>query len=676
MAVEKMEMFNLIGHIDDIDEIAKKIIISSCVQITNAVDEIQNNNFPILKSNDVDAVIDYSYIKPYVSQRDFADVEDKINSLAEIFDVDKYYSMGFVKEDYNFSDDEKELNNMYNSVKDKDALHKELIDENNELTELEESISPIKGLNINLNDILKMKHIKMKYGSLPKYDMEKLKNNYENISAIVFKVSEDNEKAVIMAFIPEPVENEVDRVLASLNFNEYKFKRTFEGTPKKWIQEIEQRKNEIKKEISQIKNDLLNIEKNWKNDVNKYYSKLIMEYKIEELKSNIACTNEFFYLTGWVPSFNKRKLEKLLSKYEDRSMMIFKKAEEINENMEPPTCLRNGYLIRPFESIVKLYGIPSYNELDPTTFVGLTYMLLFGAMFGDVGQGLVLFLAGEFLYRIKKRPNLGGVIARLGISSMIFGFLYGSVFGNEELIKALVIKPMEQINTVLISAIVLGVVLLVIGFIYNMINSYKRKDIENGLFSKNGAAGLCFFLLLLFVAYTKVENVKTIIPSSMLSLSLLVLLIITMLKEPLANAILGKPLYNESVSDYYVESGFGVLETLLSILSNTISFIRVGAFAINHVGLFMAFKTISDMMSNHFESTFMLILGNVIIIGLEGLIVFIQGLRLEYYELFSKYFVGEGYEYTPMEIDRSVYRKSSKSNMKKNIKQNVSIEMN
>lgn len=670
-----MEMFNLIGHIDNIDEIAKQIIISSCVQITNAMDEIQNNNFPILKSDDVDAVIDYSYIKPYVSQRDFTDVEEKINSLAEIFNVDKYYSLDYVNKDYSFSKDVEELNKMYNSVKDKDKKLKDLNNENSELINLEKVIAPIENLNASLSDILKLKYFKMRYGVLPKYNMEKLKNNYENISAIVFKISENNEKAVIMAFIPQPVENEVDRVLASLNFDEFIFKTTFEGTPKDWIKQINQRKNEIKNEISQIKGDILSIEKNWKTDVNKYYSKLIMEEKIEELKSNIACTNEFFYLTGWVPEFKKKKLQKLISGYEKKSMIIFKKAEEIKEDIKPPTYLRNGYFIRPFESIVRLYGIPSYNEIDPTAFVGLSYMLLFGAMFGDVGQGLVLFLIGEFLYRIQKRPNLGGVLARLGVSSTIFGFIYGSVFGNENVIKALVIKPMEQINTVLIAAIVLGIVLLVIGFIYNMINSYKRNDIESGLFDKNGAAGLCFFLLLLFFIYAKVEKVKMIIPSSIFVLILVALLIVIMMKEPLANLIQKKPLYNEPVADYYVESGFGILETLLSILSNTISFIRVGAFAINHVGLFMAFKTISDMMSSHAGSIFMIVLGNIVIIGLEGLIVFIQGLRLEYYELFSKYFVGEGYEYEPMKINRSVYKKSVKANIK-NAKRKVSVEMN
>lgn len=87
------------------------------------------------------------------------------------------------------------------------------------------------------------------------------------------------------------------------------------------------------------------------------------------------------------------------------------------------------------------------------------------------------------------------------------------------------------------------------------------------------------------------------------------------------------------------------------MLSNTLSFIRVGAFAINHVGLFIAFETLAEMMANHIESILMIIFGNIVIIALEGLIVFIQGLRLEYYELFSKFFSGTGYEYNPIKLN-------------------------
>ena len=154
-------------------------------------------------------------------------------------------------------------------------------------------------------------------------------------------------------------------------------------------------------------------------------------------------------------------------------------------------------------------------------------------------------------------------------------------------------------------------------------------------------------------ALTKYSGTSSM-PTSAWTALFVILLALMLFKEPLANLIQGRrPLYSESKKDYFVEGGFGVIETLLSMLSNTLSFIRVGAFALNHVGLFLAFSALANMMNNRFESVFMYVLGNIIIIGLEGLIVFIQGLRLEYYELFSKYYEGSGTPFEPVSLAKS-----------------------
>lgn len=123
-------------------------------------------------------------------------------------------------------------------------------------------------------------------------------------------------------------------------------------------------------------------------------------------------------------------------------------------------------------------------------------------------------------------------------------------------------------------------------------------------------------------------------------------------KKPLTALLFRQPaVYHEGKKEYYIEGGFDLVETLLSLLSNTISFIRVGAFALNHVGLFLAFTTMANLSNNRAIGAVILIAGNIIIIGLEGLIVFIQGLRLEYYELFSKYYTGDGIAYSPFKLN-------------------------
>ena len=161
--------------------------------------------------------------------------------------------------------------------------------------------------------------------------------------------------------------------------------------------------------------------------------------------------------------------------------------------------------------------------------------------------------------------------------------------------------------------------------------------------------GYIFFisLVLMGVCLVKIIGLPCWVPATTLILSL----IIMVFKQPITHLVTGKrPLIHESVGSYFTESIFEGIETILSTLSNAISIIRVGAFALNHAGLFLAFLVMSEMTSNLVLKIFILILGNVLILTLEGLVVFIQGLRLEYYEMFSKYFNGDGVEYNPIKI--------------------------
>lgn len=167
-------------------------------------------------------------------------------------------------------------------------------------------------------------------------------------------------------------------------------------------------------------------------------------------------------------------------------------------------------------------------------------------------------------------------------------------------------------------------------------------------FGRDGLAGLIFyvsFLILLLQTVLKDTKVNEGILVGAMGLSLAMIF----LRVPLYSKLKGqKPVYEEGASSYYIEGGFNLIETILSLLSNTISFIRVGAFALNHVGLFLAFTTMANMVNHRAMGLAILVLGNIIIIGLEGLIVLIQGLRLEYYELFGKYFRGDGQAFVPV----------------------------
>ncbi|WP_242990224.1 V-type ATP synthase subunit I [Acetobacterium bakii] len=345
-------------------------------------------------------------------------------------------------------------------------------------------------------------------------------------------------------------------------------------------------------------------------------------------------------------------MEAIAAKYPDIIVMFSSPNER---GGKPPTKMKNNWLFRPFEALVKMYGVPSYNELDPTPFLSITYMFCFGFMFGDVGQGLVLALAGFILG--KKGVELGNVLFRLGICSTFFGFMYGSFFGFEEIIQPIWVRPFEEVNTILLTAVFVGIGMLFAAYVYSIINKLKKKEIKEGVFGKNGICGFILYASFLGLVGINLSGFGTaqLLNPILIGLAILMILIV-LVREPLANYLMKhSPLYEESASDYYVESGFELFEMLLAMFSNTLSFIRIGAFALTHVGLFMAFQTLSLMAQNGIISVGIFIFANVLIIVLEGLIVSIQALRLQFYELFSKYYTGDGVEFKPVDLQINLF---------------------
>ena len=241
---------------------------------------------------------------------------------------------------------------------------------------------------------------------------------------------------------------------------------------------------------------------------------------------------------------------------------------------------------------------------------------------------------------------------------MIFGVVYGSIFGLEDVEWLKNIAPVHggPLNTnnimpILIAGVAFGVAVLTVSFMLGIVNALRRHDIESAFFGKNGVAGYIFFMGLIFtvLAIMGVVPVSVSLPIFMMIL----MLVIMVFKEPITHLIEGsRPLISGDKGSYYIESGFEGVETILSTLSNSISFIRVGAFALNHAGLFMAFKVMAEMVPSGIPEFIILLLGNILILVLEGLVVFIQGLRLQYYEMFSKYFGGDGVAYEPLKITK------------------------
>ena len=435
---------------------------------------------------------------------------------------------------------------------------------------------------------------------------------------------------------PEKLKKDVSRSINTLGFVDKELPEDFV------ISKINEESKKTSDELSEINKQIDAINSQYEDVLGNLSYSLDYTKKSDQLKTKMAKGDDYFYLSGWVPESELKEFESLENEYKDTTVTT-RDVETVNE--QPPTRLKNNPLFRPFEYLVNMYGAPNYDEVDPTPFFAITYMLLYGLMFGDLGQGLV-FLALGF-YISKKNKTYGALLKRIGISASVFGLMYGSFFGKEDLIPALLIKPFDNVMTVLIASVVFGVSLMVISYIIGIYNKVsKQNNIEEGIFGKEGLAGLMMMISFIIIVLNLVN--KSPIPMPIGTVMLILSIIMMVFKQPIARKITGsKRLYDSNKSDYYIESSFSIIEALLSVFSNLVSFTRVGAFAINHVGLYMAFEVMANLAGG-FWGGVILLLGNLLIIGLEGMIVFIQGLRLEFYEMFSKYYEGNGRLFRPI----------------------------
>jgi len=318
---------------------------------------------------------------------------------------------------------------------------------------------------------------------------------------------------------------------------------------------------------------------------------------------------------GWVPREKSAELVVATKQQTGgRSIVDVVEAEDIEEVksgiVEVPVKFKHPPFLRPFQMLISGYGIPSYRMIDPTIFVAVTFLIMFGMMFGDVGHGLVLLAAGIVLAaRYKKFADVGKLVAYCGVSSVIFGILYGSLFGLETVLPTVWVKPLEGISDLFKVAIGLGVVVVSLGILLNVVNSLRTHSFLENFFDKSGLG--------------KRERV-----------------------------------FPEGIATYVMEGLVEILEILMGYLANTVSFIRVAAFGLAHAGLFVAVFSLAEVVSSApggaLLSWVVLVLGNILVILLEGLVVTIQAIRLQYYEFFGKFFEDVGSKYEPVSLVGSV----------------------
>ena len=391
----------------------------------------------------------------------------------------------------------------------------------------------------------------------------------------------------------------------------------------------------------------------YKDQIDDIYAFCNEENSVHELYPYIAEINEKYLLSGFVKA---DEVDHYKAIFKDLPSTIEVKDPSEVPELECPTLLKNNWFAKPFEMFLGMYGVTKYTDFDPTGFMAFTYCLLFGIMFGDLGQGLVLFILGLVF---EKKGQIFGIINRCGITSMIFGFLFGSVFGYEELLNPIhqslfgvrekLFDVMAQSSTMLllIGAVAIGAVLILTTQCMNIVNRFKHHQLGDAIFSQNGIAGLVFYGGIVFAIVATMLLGWNVLNPVYLGIFIVLPVISFVMKEPLSNAVEHKTVKpEEGWGGYIAQSIFELIDVLLTFVTNSMSYLRVGGFVLSHAGMMLVVMTLVEMTGK--AGVAVLIFGNIFVMVLEGLIVGIQTLRLEYYEMFSRYYDAGGVQFNAL----------------------------
>lgn len=635
--IEKMKFLSITGPKADIDRVVNTYLSKYEIHLENALSELTT----------------VENLSPFLEINPYKEALTTINRFYEELDSPERIPPRHLDIDQALST----VRRVSDEAAKITTAHAELEEKHNSIVESLRIIRPFRNMNYDVSSILKFEYIHYRFGRIEKEYFQKFeKYIYDNLDTLFIKCEEDDQYIWGIYFVPKHEAHKVDAVYSSMHFERIFMPDDYDGTAKEAFEALNTQFEESNAALSANKSAWKKYLMDNQEDIISARNAIMQLSGNFDVRKLAACTHGdrdvFYILCGWMSQRDAKAFQNDIK--DDDHLFCIIEDEDHNIYKKPPTKLRNPKLFKPFEMYVKMYGLPAYGELDPTWFVAITYSFIFGAMFGDVGQGLLLFIGGFLLYKFK-HIDLAGIISCAGVFSTFFGFMFGSIFGFEDVIPAVWLRPMNnmmtvpfigKLNTVFIIAIGFGMGIILLCMIFNIINSWRIKDVEKTWFDTNAVAGLVFYgsavlVIALFVTGKKLPG------TAVLCLMFIIPLLLIFFKEPLTNLVEKKAEIMPKGKGMFVVQGiFEMFEVLLSYFSNTLSFVRIGAFAVSHAAMMEVVLMLAGAESGSLN-WLVVILGNLFVCGMEGLIVGIQVLRLEYYEIFSRFYKGTGRKFEP-----------------------------
>jgi V/A-type H+-transporting ATPase subunit I len=633
MAVSKMKLVNIVGRLRDFDS-----VVQQCC--------IKGDFHPEMSSQ---AVGDLEEFRPV------DDINPYEHGMQTAVDVGVHSNIHLHYSDFSslgMTDSElcAYVDGMRADLTKLNGRVTELIQQSDSLRQMLTPLAHIRGFGISLDELFGCKNILFKFGRLPKDGYYRMNDDESCDNRLFFPLEEDALFFWGFYVTRRSEAAQAAEFYASLYFENVGAIEKLHGTPAQAYDQVKGELEALEPKIAEAKEAVSKYIGGRLETYLKVYSKLRFLHDSFDIRRYASKVDDNFYIFGWVP---ESEIGVFTSRFEKLPNVdcIVEDTEDAGK-VAPPTKLVNHKIFRPFELFVGMYGLPVYNEIDPTPFVALTYTIIYGIMFADLGQGAIIFGVGLWLWMKTHKP-LGGIMYRIGAASMFFGVLFNEFFGKEFLpVTLLQVNPIRYSgNTVLMlgATIGIGILLIIICMVMNIINGIRQKRTDKYLFSPNGIAGLVFYVtVLLAVALGALMNLG--MSPAVIVLCIVLPLVLIALSEPLSKLLARRKDWKpKNPGEYGISAFFELFEALLSYATNTISFVRVGAYVLSHAGMMTAAFALAGVAGT-IGSIPILIICNAFVLLLEGFIVAIQGIRLQYYEMFSRFYDGTGKKYSPVTI--------------------------
>jgi|GEM_PF-848124 len=345
MSVKKMLLMNVIGKVEDVDDVLKDLLETKKVSPTSAIAEIEKNNFLLdVNEENVDRLVDLSFVHYYKRNKKYEEILLKSTELKQILKLedDKRES----KDNLNMSQEEisKSLIEIYEEVKTHSTMITAL---KKEVTYLENfhtnSFKELTSLETTIDDLRNMEYFVFKIGILSKEDRIRLKNNYESILAILVHAGSSPEGEVFLIIYPKNQDAEISRILRSLYFKEIVIPKSYTGTTKEMLEEIQVKEENLLKEIKNQEEILGAIKEKNQEKIKYLLNQISLLARIDSAKEEIAISDHYFYFSAWIAKSDKETIGGILRTYSD-IFIIFKDETELNT----PTNIRSNRPLKRF----------------------------------------------------------------------------------------------------------------------------------------------------------------------------------------------------------------------------------------------------------------------------------------------------------------------------------------